>query len=194
MMLKSALILSLALVSAVPSTWAQCDPPVGYDNTASTVFAGLTTTVASVQPSYASGDLVEFTVIITNTGDTERTIAWPVEYPDALIVTPVDCADVEACLEEIVFSSPPFLMYVPGSVTLAPGECRVRTMTWDTTEDPAPAGHYVAWGGLMAWTVDPQVDPLGDWITVPAQLTIEIADVVGNEATTWGGLKACYSD
>ncbi len=152
-------------------------------------------TIASLQDIYNPGAIIEFEVIITNIGTESETISWPVEYPDALFVLPADCVDINLCIEDIVFSYPPWFFYVPGSQNFAPGDCRRGTMTWDTNEDPAPAGSYMALGGLVAWPVEVGVDVPGLWILPEAgvMLPITISDTVAGDKASWDQIKAHYS-
>jgi len=96
--------------------------------------------------------------------------------------------------ETLVYSYPPFYMYVPGGETLEPGACLKYAISWDLSEDPAPVGTYKAWGGLYEVNVDTWPNPLGFWLypSTSAELFIEVTDQVGTEEVSWDGVKATY--
>ena len=188
------LLLTAGLLAAAAPAAGQCDPSAGFAHAAAVTDGDLRTVLAAGNAIYPAGAEVTFELIVTNVGEAPATIAWPVTHPDALMVTPPDCADVADCLGSWYFDAPPFLMYVPGEVTLAPGECRRRTIVWDTAADPAPVGPCLAHGGLFAWTVDVYQDPLGQWITPPGgvALDLEISEAVPAVGAAWSALKAGY--
>ncbi|MBU8871949.1 MAG: hypothetical protein KOO60_13865 [Gemmatimonadales bacterium] len=193
-MRKLLLSIPVLLLVATAPVMAQCDLSPGFNHAVTVMEGNFQVTIGSIQETYAQGSIIEFEVVTTNIGTVSETISWPVGIPDALFVTSSDCADVFLCIDDILFSYPPWQYYIPGSETLAPGECRRAAMTWDTTIDPAPAGHYIAWGGLFAWTTDPGVNPLGEWI-LPANgviLPTTISSTVGAEAACWDQIKAHY--
>jgi len=186
--------LGFLLAVLAGTAFAQCDLPAEFEHAAVVTDGNFRITVGTLRADYRQGDVIEFQVVTTNTGAAAETLQWPVEYPDALIVTDPACDDIRETIGSWLFRYPPFLFYVPGSETLAPGECRVRTMAWDTAADPVDPGVYRVWGGLVAWPVESIFEPGWGWILDPAILEITIDEAVSRDEVTWGQIKARYSN
>ncbi len=119
---------------------------------------------------------------------------------DCVLVLPDTCQSLEhpGCWESVVFLYPEVVYFNGSGLTLAPGECRTWTETWDglvfNDETGAfelpPPGRYTALGGLFRWTgaIDFQVPDAG----VPLKIFLNQTSAVGVERKTWGNLKAHY--
>jgi len=143
---------------------------------------------------FALNETVRFELIVTNAGSSPAEINFPVHYPDAILVSEVDCMDIQLCLGTFKFTHPSSLFYMPGSVNLDAGGCQKWTMAWDLTEQPAPVGTYKVWGGLMAWTDGQFRLPIGEWI-LPAEgatVLIDLVEAVATNDVSWSGIKALY--
>lgn len=189
------ILTTLCLISSLVagSAIAQCTATPGFNNALVVTEGVWEVTFVTEKTTYTLGDQVPFELIIRNTGTTSARLNWPVDTPEAVFVAPSTCLDPVACTDDFVFDSPYWRFYVPGSLTLAPGECHYSAATWDTATNPATPGLYTAWGGLFAWSVDTP-EPIGDWLLPVngAPVSFELLDAVPNAVTTFGQLKATY--
>ena len=173
---------------------AQCDLTPGFDNLVTLVEGDFEITFATNGTVFPEEGAVQMELIIRNIGSGPAEVNWPVTPPEGFFVTPLDCTAVKDCLEDVYYHYPPALMYVPGSFSLEAGECRKYTTTWDLMAHPVAIGSYRIWGGIMAWTTDVAVDPLGEWIlpAAGASLTVEVDSAVGTAVPSLNGFKALY--
>lgn len=189
----------LIVCSHAPSALAQCEVPPQYTNTTTLTAGDLIFVMGTDRNLYSVGDSVQFylsvynagpdTVVIPNPGQVSAIHSWDV-LPDSC----ESRYEPEGCEYDTPFWSPQGIFFFGIPLTLPPGACVVRTVTWDGVHWAAglgrtvvPAVYNVVGGYLAGW--DGQTTSQGAPL-VPMEVQIEITDGVSTVPTTWSGIKA----
>jgi hypothetical protein len=159
-------------------------------------------TFATDRTQYLPADVIQLYLVVENLGETSVTytsFAVPQDY--FFILRPPYQTWEECCAdwdwaEEVLWYLPQFIYFIPGVITLAPGDCRAfdRAIDLEWTTDPAP-GIYAVLGGLfeLRYVGGPTVYD-GEFVAPPggARLDISILGPVVVQPSTWGRIKSLY--
>ena len=198
--MKALTFLVISIFFAAPASADTCDIPPQFVNKVTVVLDTLSVGFATNKELYSPTETVEFYLVVKNIGTQTFHLNWGVDPQDGFFVLPDTCplVDWPGCLDDPVFYFPQVIYFYSPGTTLAPGECRVWTESWDIPKEnpvPPPDGIYNAFGGMCKVSFTNRIT--AEYV-VPADgamlnLTID-STVTGipDHTGTWGRVKALY--
>ena len=203
--MKLPLWLGVTLVGALLASTAEpCEVPAQYTHSTTFVENDLVITLATDKASYFAGDPVDFYLGVHNTGPDTITVISGWNPMNIFTVMSDTCLSLMPdCVDASLYFYPPIVYFNGEVIRLLPGDCEVRTQSWD--------GLVWTWDGKMVVSVLPSpgeykvlagfYQPVSEELpmdfAIPDNgitLPISIGPPTSLQEVTWGQIKARYEN